>query len=104
MKATVIGCGEMGDVAVRDLYQYGDFDEIQVATRSPDRAGQAFGDLRELVRSRPDVRLVFRHFPLDSRCNTQMRGQLHQEACQAAAAAESTVSTLISMPQRPGML
>jgi protein-disulfide isomerase len=34
------------------------------------------------------VRLVFRHFPLDSRCNTQMQGQLHQEACQAAAAAE----------------
>jgi protein-disulfide isomerase len=50
--------------------------------------GQAFRDLRELVRSRSDVRLVFRHFPLDSRCNTQMRHQLHQEACQAAAAAE----------------
>jgi protein-disulfide isomerase/uncharacterized membrane protein len=49
---------------------------------------QAFGDLRELVRSRPDVRLVFRHFPLDSRCNAQMQRQLHPAACQAAAAAE----------------
>ena len=49
---------------------------------------QAFGDLRELVRSRPDVRLVFRHFPLDSQCNAQMQHQLHAEACKAAAAAE----------------
>ena len=43
--------------------------------------GHAFGDLRELVRSRPDVRLVFRHFPLDSQCNAQMQQQLHPEAC-----------------------
>jgi protein-disulfide isomerase/uncharacterized membrane protein len=50
--------------------------------------GQAFGDLRELVRSRPDVRLVFRNFPLDSSCNVEMHRQLHPEACQAAAAAE----------------
>jgi protein-disulfide isomerase/uncharacterized membrane protein len=48
----------------------------------------AFGDLRELVRSRPDVKLVFRHFPLDSRCNSGMQQQLHPDACLAAAAAE----------------
>jgi protein-disulfide isomerase len=50
--------------------------------------GHAFGDLRELVRSRPDVKLVFRHFPLDSRCNPGMKQQLHPDACLAAAAAE----------------
>jgi protein-disulfide isomerase/uncharacterized membrane protein len=50
--------------------------------------GHAFGDLRELVRSRPDVKLVFRHFPLDSRCNSGMQQQLHPDACLAAAAAE----------------
>src|SRR5262245_24502184 len=50
--------------------------------------GHAFGDLRDLVRSRPDVKLVFRHFPLDSRCNDRMKQQLHPDACLAAAAAE----------------
>src|SRR5215468_997823 len=50
--------------------------------------GHAFGDLRNLVRTRSDVKLVFRHFPLDSRCNREMQQQLHPDACQAAAAAE----------------
>ena len=50
--------------------------------------GHAFGDLRNLVRTRSDVKLVFRHFPLDSRCNREMKQQLHPDACQAAAAAE----------------
>lgn len=45
MKATVIGCGEMGEVAVRDLYQYGDFEEIVIATRNPEAARAALGDL-----------------------------------------------------------
>ena len=46
MRATVIGCGEMGEEAVRDLYQYGDFEEIRVATRSPDRARGALASLQ----------------------------------------------------------
>jgi protein-disulfide isomerase len=50
--------------------------------------GHAFGDLRSLVRSRSDVKLVFRHFPLDSHCNSEMHQQLHPDACLAAAAAE----------------
>jgi protein-disulfide isomerase/uncharacterized membrane protein len=50
--------------------------------------GHAFGDLRDLVRSRSDVKLVFRHFPLDSRCNKRVQQQLHPDACLAAAAAE----------------
>jgi protein-disulfide isomerase/uncharacterized membrane protein len=48
----------------------------------------AFSDLRALARSRPDVRLVFRHFPLDRACNPGMEQQLHPDACLAAAAAE----------------
>jgi protein-disulfide isomerase len=50
--------------------------------------GQAFSDLRELLKTRPDVKLVFRHFPLDSKCNPRVAQQVHPEACQAAAAAE----------------
>jgi len=50
--------------------------------------GHAFSDLRDLVRTRPDVKLVFRHFPLDKACNRQMQQQLHPDACRAAVAAE----------------
>jgi protein-disulfide isomerase len=50
--------------------------------------GHAFSDLRDLVRTRPDVKLVFRHFPLDKSCNRQMQQQLHPDACRAAIAAE----------------
>jgi protein-disulfide isomerase len=50
--------------------------------------GHAFGDLRNLVRGRSDVRLIFRHFPLDAACNANMQQSLHPDACRAAAAAE----------------
>ena len=49
---------------------------------------EAFPDLRKLVRSRSDVRLVFRHYPLDSSCNATLPGPLHPNACLAAVAAE----------------
>src|SRR5436309_2315031 len=49
---------------------------------------QAFRDLHELVRSRADVSLVFRHFPLDASCNRHVKGSLHPAACLAACAAE----------------
>jgi predicted DsbA family dithiol-disulfide isomerase/uncharacterized membrane protein len=49
---------------------------------------QAFRDLHELVRSRPDVSIVFRHFPLDASCNTQVQHTIHPDACLAACAAE----------------
>jgi len=48
----------------------------------------AFAQLRDLAGSHPDVRLVFRHFPLDSRCNPAMAKSVHQDACAAAAAAD----------------
>jgi protein-disulfide isomerase/uncharacterized membrane protein len=50
--------------------------------------GQAFVDLRALVRSRRDVRVVFRYFPLDSACNPRLARTLHPDACLAASAAE----------------
>jgi len=50
--------------------------------------GQAFLDLHDLLRRRRDVRLVFRHFPLDQRCNDQVEHGVHPMACLAACAAE----------------
>ena len=35
-----------------------------------------------------NVRIVFRHFPLDSECNPRLSVQLHPEACLAAVASE----------------
>lgn len=35
-----------------------------------------------------DVRIVFRHYPLDQQCNTSMQGQVHPGACAASMAAE----------------
>jgi len=49
---------------------------------------QAFRDLRDLMRSRPDVSLVFRHFPLDAACNENVKHSMHPDACLAACAAE----------------
>jgi uncharacterized membrane protein/predicted DsbA family dithiol-disulfide isomerase len=49
---------------------------------------QAFHDLRELLRTRPEVSVVFRHFPLDASCNAGVRRSLHPDACLAACAAE----------------
>jgi uncharacterized membrane protein/predicted DsbA family dithiol-disulfide isomerase len=49
---------------------------------------QAFRDLRELMRTRPDISLVFRHFPLDTSCNSLVSRSLHPDACLAACAAE----------------
>jgi protein-disulfide isomerase len=50
--------------------------------------GQAFLDLHDVVRRRRDVRLVFRHFPLDQRCNDNIEHAVHPVACLAACAAE----------------
>jgi protein-disulfide isomerase len=50
--------------------------------------GAAFRDLHALTAAHPNVRFVFRHYPLDSSCNPLMDRALHPDACQAAAAAE----------------
>ena len=49
---------------------------------------EAYRDLRDLMRDRPDVSLVFRHYPLDTSCNTRVSRSLHPDACLAACAAE----------------
>jgi protein-disulfide isomerase/uncharacterized membrane protein len=41
-----------------------------------------------LHRYSQSVRIVFRHFPLDSECNPMLTVQLHREACLAAVASE----------------
>lgn len=47
-------------------------------------------ELGELVHKYPDqVRVVFRHFPLDMKCNSTMRRVLHQHACDTSLAAEA---------------
>jgi lysine 6-dehydrogenase len=38
MKALLLGCGEMGEEALRDLYQYGSFNDIIVGTRTSKKA------------------------------------------------------------------
>lgn len=48
----------------------------------------AFADLREIARTEPDVRIVFRNYPLDPSCNPSVSRALHPDACLAAAAAE----------------
>jgi protein-disulfide isomerase/uncharacterized membrane protein len=49
---------------------------------------RAAKDLRELVGTSPEVSLVFRHFPLDTSCNANVKRQMHSNACLAAYAAE----------------
>ena len=45
--------------------------------------------LHRFQRANPDdVRLVFRHYPLDRGCNSGMKNQVHPGACAAAVAAE----------------
>jgi len=46
MRILVLGCGEMGQEAIRDLHQYGELDEIVVGARNPDRALSVLSDLR----------------------------------------------------------
>ena len=66
MKALVLGCGEMGKVAISDLYEFGEFDEIVIGSRSIDKADQVISDLEdgfanvtaEVIDVEDNVRLV----------------------------------------------
>jgi len=49
MRVIVLGCGEMGRSAVLDLYRFGTFKEISVATRSPGKAREVM----PLLKGRP---------------------------------------------------
>lgn len=51
---------------------------------------RAYWPLAELVKKHPtEVRLVFRHYPLDMKCNPGITRPFHQHACDAAMAAEA---------------
>jgi saccharopine dehydrogenase (NAD+, L-lysine-forming) len=45
MKVLVLGCGEVGETALRDLHAYGPFDEVTVATRTLEKARAVMEDL-----------------------------------------------------------
>ena len=38
MKAILLGCGEIGEEALKDLYEFGQFDELIVGTRTISKA------------------------------------------------------------------
>lgn len=38
MKALLLGCGEMGEEALKDMYEYGNFDELRIGTRTTSKA------------------------------------------------------------------
>lgn len=44
-------------------------------------------ELGELRRSRPDIQVIHRHFPLDSMCNPALKRRKHPGACDLAHAA-----------------
>jgi lysine 6-dehydrogenase len=46
MKALLLGCGEMGEEALKDLHEYGEFDELRVATRTVSRAEEIIASLK----------------------------------------------------------
>jgi hypothetical protein len=48
---------------------------------------QAHDELREVLRRRPDIAVVRRHFPLDQACNPIMKRPMHLRACAMARAA-----------------
>jgi len=45
-RVLVLGCGEMGEMAIKDLYRYSEFDEIVVGTRSLKKARQILSQLK----------------------------------------------------------
>lgn len=45
MKALLLGCGEIGEEALRDLYDYGNFNEIRVGTRTTSKANLIINSL-----------------------------------------------------------
>ncbi len=67
--------------AVLTIHEFVDF-------RCP-QCARARDTLLKFQRANPnDVRVVFRHYPLDQQCNTSMKGQVHPGACGASMAAE----------------
>lgn len=67
--------------AVLTIHEFVDF-------RCP-QCARARDTLLKFQHANPDdVRIVFRHYPLDQQCNTGMKSQVHPGACAASMAAE----------------
>lgn len=47
-----------------------------------------FKDLADLIAANPDVKLIYKHYPISEICNHFVEGERHRDACNAAAAAE----------------
>jgi protein-disulfide isomerase/uncharacterized membrane protein len=45
-------------------------------------------ELKKVLADNPDVRILFKHYPISGACNQFVQGERHQFACNAAAAAE----------------
>jgi saccharopine dehydrogenase-like NADP-dependent oxidoreductase len=45
-KVLVLGCGEMGEMAIEDLVVFGGFDEVIIGTRRPEKARLVMEKLR----------------------------------------------------------
>ena len=46
MKALILGIGEMGEEAFKDLYEYGHFDELRIGTRTISKANRIINSLK----------------------------------------------------------
>lgn len=46
MKALLLGCGEMGEEALKDLYEYGNFEELRIGTRTISKANNITNSLK----------------------------------------------------------
>ena len=50
--------------------------------------GSVAPELKQLVDKNPDIRLLFKHYPLSPLCNDSVQRDMHPNACNAASAAE----------------
>ena len=50
--------------------------------------GKVAPELKKLVDTNPDIRLMFKHYPLSPICNESVQRDMHENACNAAQASE----------------
>jgi protein-disulfide isomerase/uncharacterized membrane protein len=50
--------------------------------------GKVAPELKNLVDKNPDIRLLFKHYPLSPICNSSVQRDMHPDACNAAQASE----------------
>jgi len=80
-----------GDVVVRGNEPvYGDpnatYTLVEYADYECPFCGRVSPQLKELVELHPDVKVIFKNYPLSSECNSNVPHAMHENACEAAAA------------------